>query len=109
MTVTKLKSLLAVWASEKCLHDLVFSDESLIDHFFRYLEETYGCGHLAAHVAHGCIMAFDEHVVRTHCLITIRPGCSGGWPTLVKSFSLLRMAALSACYGMVTDMWPIHQ
>lgn len=69
MTMARLKSLLAAWASEKALHDLVLSDESLIDHFFRYLEETYGCGHLAAHVAHGCIMALDEHVVRSHTLL----------------------------------------
>ena len=63
MTLPRLKSLLAAWASEKSLHQLVLSDECLLDHFFRYLEETYGCGHLAAHVAHACIMAFDEYVV----------------------------------------------
>lgn len=63
MTLASLKSLMAVWASEKSLHQLVLIRESLIDHFFRYLEETYGCGHLAAHVAHACIMAFDEYVV----------------------------------------------
>ena len=68
--MTKLKSVLAAWSSDKCLHDLVLGDESLIDHFFRYLEETYGCGHLAAHVAHGCIIALDEHVVSTHCFVT---------------------------------------
>ena len=63
MTVSRLLSLLASWASAKCLDQLVLGDESLIDHFFRYLEETYGCGHLAAHVAHGCMIALDEHVV----------------------------------------------
>ena len=67
MTLPRLKRLLAAWTSEKSLHQLVLSDESLIDHFFRYLEETYGCGHLAAHVAHACIMAFDEYVVNTYC------------------------------------------
>lgn len=67
MTLPRLKSLLAAWTSEKLLHQLVLRDESLIDHFFRYLEETYGCGHLAAHVAHACIMAFDEYVVSIYC------------------------------------------
>ena len=62
----KLKSLLAAWASEKALHQLVLSNERLIDHFFRYLEETYGCGNMAAHVAHGCMMAFADYVVRPH-------------------------------------------
>lgn len=66
MTLPRLKSLLVAWASEKSLHQLVLSDECLLDHFFRYLEETYGCGHLAAHVAHACIMAFDEYVVSTY-------------------------------------------
>ena len=59
----RLKSVLATWASQKLLHQVVLWDESLIDHFFRYLEETYGSGHLAAHVAHACIIAFDEYVV----------------------------------------------
>ena len=63
MTLPRLKSLLAAWASEKSLHQLVLRDESFIDHFFRCLEESHGNGHLAAHVAHACIMAFDEYVV----------------------------------------------
>ena len=80
MTASRLVSLLAMWASEKRLDQLVLSDESLVDHFFRYLEETYGCGHLAAHVAHGCIMALDEHVVsrppaaHACCLLYLKGG-----------------------------------
>ena len=62
--MSRLVALLAAWAGQKQLDQLVLTDESLIDHFFRYLEETYGCGHLAAHVAHACVMAFDEYVVR---------------------------------------------
>lgn len=61
----RLKSVLATWASEKSLHQVVLWDESLIDQFFRSLEETYGSGHLAAHVAHACIIALDEYVVST--------------------------------------------
>ncbi len=59
----KMVGLLAAWATEKQLDKQVLRDESLADHFFRYLEETYGCGNLASHVAHGCMMAFDEYVV----------------------------------------------
>lgn len=75
--MSRLTSLLACWGSEKHLGQLVMTDESLIDHFFRFLEETYGCGHLAAHVAHGCVMAFDEHVVSR-----VLPLHSGTWRLL---------------------------
>ena len=61
--MSRLACLLASWVREKQLDEQVLCEESLVDHFFRYLEEAYGCGHLASHVAHGCVMAFDEYVV----------------------------------------------
>ncbi len=61
--MSRLVSLLVSWATEKQLDEQVLCEESLVDHFFRYLEEAYGCGDLASHVAHGCMMAFDEYVV----------------------------------------------
>ncbi|DBA69844.1 TPA: hypothetical protein ACH3X2_012558 [Trebouxia sp. C0005] len=63
MSKSQLVSLLGSWVTEKGLDEHVICEESLVDHFFRYLEEAYGCGDLASHVAHGCMMAFDEYVV----------------------------------------------
>jgi len=63
MSMSQLVSVLACWVREKQLDEQVLCEETLVDHFFRYLEETYGCGHLASHVAHGCMMAFDEYMV----------------------------------------------
>ena len=63
MSLSQLVSLLASWAMEKQLDEQVLCEESLVDNFFRYLEEAYGCGDLASHVAHGCMMAFDEYMV----------------------------------------------
>ena len=61
--MSQLVSVLACWVREKQLDEQVLCEETLVDHFFRYLEEAYGCGHLASHVAHGCVMAFDEYMV----------------------------------------------
>ncbi len=63
MSLSQLVSQLKSWVTEKQLDEHVLCEETLVDHFFRYLEEAYGCGHLASHVAHGCMMAFDEYMV----------------------------------------------
>lgn len=61
--MSSLLALLAAWTTEKRLDQRVLVNESFADAFFRYLEETYGCGSLASHVAHACLLAFDEYVV----------------------------------------------
>ena len=45
--------------------------ESNAENLFRYFEEMYGCGNLASHVAHGAIMALDEHVVSPRLLVLV--------------------------------------
>lgn len=63
MSLSSLLRLMAAWIAEKHLEEEVLLDETFADSFFRCLEETYSCGDVAAHVAHGCMMAFDQYVV----------------------------------------------
>lgn len=51
------------WLRRVQLRGHMVKHESNAEHLFRYLEDMYGCGNLASHVAHGVIMAIDEHVV----------------------------------------------
>ena len=77
--MARMVGLMKAWAIEKHLDEQVVCEESLVDHFFRYLEETYGRGDLASHVAHGCMIAFDEYVVShtilpaVNCLLCFVP------------------------------------
>ena len=63
MSLTRLQTLLTSWLGRVQLRGHMVKHESNAEHLFRYLEETYGCGNLASHVAHGLIVAMDEHVV----------------------------------------------
>lgn len=69
MSMARMVDLMKAWAIEKHLDEQVVCEETLVNHFFRYLEETYGCGDLASHVAHGCMIAFDEYVV-SHAILS---------------------------------------
>ena len=63
MSLAKLRTLLLNWLGRVQQRSHMVRHESSAEHLFRYLEEVYGCGNLACHVAHGAIMAMDEHVV----------------------------------------------
>lgn len=63
MSTAKLQMLLLNWLGRVQRRSHMVRHESSAEHLFRYLEEVYGCGNLACHVAHGAIMAMDEHVV----------------------------------------------
>ena len=67
MSLPSLLQLLAAWTADKRLDQHVLGNETFADAFFRYLEEVYGCGNLASHVAHGCMLAFDEYLVSCCC------------------------------------------
>ncbi|KAA6417193.1 MAG: hypothetical protein FRX49_12830 [Trebouxia sp. A1-2] len=68
------------------LDEHVICEESLVDHFFRYLEEAYGCGDLASHVAHGCMMAFDEYVGQNKVLTSRMHALAGLLPEPVWQY-----------------------
>ena len=63
INLQRLLKVLERWTIDKRLEQHVLVNESCADAFFRYLEEIYGCGHLASHVAHACMMAFDDYMV----------------------------------------------
>ena len=62
MSLPSLLQLLAAWTADKRLDQHVLGNETFADAFFRYLEEVYGCGNLASHVAHGCMLDVNEYL-----------------------------------------------